>query len=193
MRPIFTVVENVLTPEECDRIIEVQSPLVEKAQFNNQNTLLIPSLRRKSMTSWVSRGSDLDPLMMRLADILTHFGREHHAADVNYVEPIQYAEYPIMGRYGYHFDVSPHGHHRLMSASVELSDPSDYIGGGMSFDLEGVKDPPKMRGSMIIFPSMLKHRAKTVLWGKRRSLVLWGHRENTFEAQGDVVIEQEAA
>lgn len=191
MRPIFTVVENVLTPEECDLVINTQSPLVERAQFNNQNTLLLPSLKRKSKTSWVSRGGPLDALMYRMVEVLTTIAHQHHEADIGYVESIQYAEYPILGRYGYHFDVSPVEHHRLISASVELSDPSSYVGGGLSFDLEGVKDPPKLRGSMIIFPSLLKHRAKTVWWGQRSSLVLWGHKHNTFDAPEDTSSKEE--
>lgn len=181
MRPIYTVVENVLTPEECDRIIEVQGQLLEDACFNNQDTLLIPSLKRKSKVSWVAEGSELEPIMRKLVWILTDVAKSKHDADINWVEPIQYAEYPILGRYGYHFDVSPVGeHHRLISASVELSDSVSYIGGGLSFDLENVKNPPKLKGSMIIFPSMLKHSAKTVWYGKRRSLVLWGHKKMPF-------------
>lgn len=180
MRPIFSVVENALTPQECDLIIKVQSKLIADAQFNNQSSLLIPSLKRKSKVSWIYQDSELAPIMGRLVWILGDVAKKQHDVDIGYIEPIQYSEYPILGRYGAHFDVSPVGHHRLISASIELSDPEDYVGGGMTFDLEDVKDPPKKRGSMIIFPSMLKHSAKTVWYGNRKSLVLWGHKENTY-------------
>lgn len=177
MRPIYSVVENILTDDECDLIIKEQSPSLEQAGFNNQENMFFPALKRNSKISWIRQGSKLDSLIHKLLFVMSDVAYKQHGVTVNWFEPVQFTEYKILGRYGYHHDVSPNTSDpcRLISASVELS-PSSYIGGGLAFDIDtNVPDPPKKRGSMVVFPSILKHKAKTVWLGKRCSLVLWGH------------------
>jgi PKHD-type hydroxylase len=66
---------------------------------------------------------------------------------------------------------------RKLSAVVQLSSPDDYEGG--LFEMEGCARPPfnvepfLPRGSLLIFPSYLKHRVLPVTKGLRKSLVTW--------------------
>ena len=66
---------------------------------------------------------------------------------------------------------------RKLSAVVQLSSPDDYEGG--LFETEGCARPPfnvepfLPRGSLLIFPSYLKHRVLPVTKGLRKSLVTW--------------------
>ena len=61
--------------------------------------------------------------------------------------------------------------------TVNLSDPKDYAGGnfeirsqtGQEFKLNQFR----LRGTVIVFPSFLKHRVTEVTRGKRYSLVQW--------------------
>jgi len=66
---------------------------------------------------------------------------------------------------------------RKLSAVVQLSSPDDYEGG--LFEMEGCArplfnvEPFLPRGSLLIFPSYLKHRVLPVTKGLRKSLVTW--------------------
>jgi len=76
-----------------------------------------------------------------------------------------------------------HGKIRKLSVTCSLSDPKDYKGGELEFDLRN-NDPDKPnniitcnqiypRGSVVVFPSHVWHRVKPVTEGIRYSLVIW--------------------
>ena len=78
-------------------------------------------------------------------------------------------------------DLNSIGKIRKLSMTLNLSDPSDYEGGYLMFDL-GEHQPDsknnkmeeiKKRGSLIIFPSFLYHQVSPVTKGTRHSLVCW--------------------
>jgi PKHD-type hydroxylase len=69
---------------------------------------------------------------------------------------------------------------RKLSVTISLSDPKDYDGGNLKFDLgphredryhECVEIRP--RGSIIVFPSHVYHQVTPVTRGTRYSLVAW--------------------
>ena len=72
---------------------------------------------------------------------------------------------------------------RKLSVTVSLTDPSEYKGGELEFDLRN-QDPDKKpnirtcteilpKGSLVVFPSFVWHRVKPVTKGVRYSLVIW--------------------
>jgi len=72
---------------------------------------------------------------------------------------------------------------RKLSVTVTLSDPKEYSGGELEFDLRNL-DPDKKRnvmkckeilpkGSLVVFPSFVWHRICPVKRGERKSLVIW--------------------
>jgi PKHD-type hydroxylase len=72
---------------------------------------------------------------------------------------------------------------RKLSVTVTLSDPKEYSGGELEFDLRNW-DPDKKRnvmkckeilpkGSLVVFPSFVWHRVCPVKRGERKSLVIW--------------------
>ncbi len=92
------------------------------------------------------------------------------------IDSIQYTEYyDDGGHYGWHMDIGPGSiNHRKISVTVQLSDPSEYDGG--DFELwtgSGIQTLPKIKGSVLLFPSFMIHRVTPVTRGVRRSLVLW--------------------
>ena len=64
---------------------------------------------------------------------------------------------------------------------MNLSDPDDYEGGNLQFDLGPQAGDDRLhtceeirpRGSVIVFPSHVQHRVTPVTSGTRRSLVMW--------------------
>jgi len=76
-----------------------------------------------------------------------------------------------------------HGKIRKLSVTVTLSDPKDYKGGELEFDMRNL-DPNKKpnikkckeilpKGSLVVFPSFVWHRVCPVKSGERNSLVVW--------------------
>lgn len=70
------------------------------------------------------------------------------------------------------------GQTRKLTAIVQLSNPSDYIGGNLTFYVPGSKDfvPPNKRGTIYIFPHWLIHGVTPVIQGTRHSINMgfWG-------------------
>lgn len=92
---------------------------------------------------------------------------------------IQFTEYHASegGKYDWHHDVNWSSNFpwdRKLSLTIQLSDPSDYEGGQFEFmEVEGVPEIARQGGSVLVFPSYLKHRVLPVTRGTRRSLVAW--------------------
>ena len=84
-------------------------------------------------------------------------------------EDLQFATYKKDDFYGWHKDANI-DNNRMLSVSVQLSDPDTYEGG----DLQ-IKDfkAEKARGTIIIINSNLLHRVLPVTRGVRYSLVQW--------------------
>jgi PKHD-type hydroxylase len=96
---------------------------------------------------------------------------------------IQFTEYRSDedGRYDWHQDVNWNGQEgidRKLSVTIQLSDESEYEGG--NFEFEDIKSSMnfKAQGTIIIFPSYLRHRVTKVTSGTRRSLVAWFYGPN---------------
>lgn len=93
---------------------------------------------------------------------------------------IQYTEYHAEtgGFYDWHSDVdweSDNHWDRKLSVTVQLSDTDDYEGGNFKFD--GVSDldqnEARKLGTVLVFPSHLRHCVEPVTSGVRKSLVAW--------------------
>jgi PKHD-type hydroxylase len=113
--------------------------------------------------------------------------------DWDYSESCQFTKYSKNQFYGWHCDsfLKPYdnkndqnfnGKIRKLSVTVSLSDPKDYQGGQLEFDLRNREDgKPHIvqckeilpRGSIVVFPSHVWHRVKPVTKGTRYSLVIW--------------------
>ena len=112
--------------------------------------------------------------------------------DWDWSESCQFTKYKLNQYYDWHCDSwdKPYaepgptqGKIRKLSVTVSLSDPKDYKGGELEFDLRD-QDPDKKpnihvckqilpKGSLVVFPSFVWHRVKPVTSGTRYSLVIW--------------------
>jgi PKHD-type hydroxylase len=92
------------------------------------------------------------------------------------VQPVQIGRYVDGGHYAYHKDAELPNNQKIsrkLSAVLFLSDPKDYEGGVFEFeDLEGQIDKMS-QGSIIVFPSYVKHRVTPVTSGERYTAVCW--------------------
>lgn len=162
--------DEILTKEQCAEIVQwgkanLESGLTEGFTANK--------LKRRSKIAWILNGSELQESIDKILEAFCDVSYQFFGKTISSIEPIQFTNYNILDRYGWHIDSTISGEDRLISASIELSDPKDYIGGGLEFYEHPVRIPERKQGRMVIFPSMMLHRARTVYWGERNSLVLW--------------------
>jgi PKHD-type hydroxylase len=114
--------------------------------------------------------------------IISHYigvaNRQRWEYDLNLLQSVQVSVYTEGGHYDWHSDygASKNGNFtRKLSASVLVSDPSEYEGGDLEMiDYHGnIITTPKQMGSIIVFDSRIPHRVTPVTKGRRVSLVTW--------------------
>lgn len=91
-------------------------------------------------------------------------------------EDIQIAKYEDGGHYSWHVDAHApiQNIQRKLSAVLLLNDASEFEGGELEFEdtkFEGLKKA----GSIVVFPSYIKHRVTPVTKGIRYSTTCWMH------------------
>lgn len=194
----------ILVPEENDRIlgdhiiahpaahfeqvipnelIEIIINEVNKLNANNFNGAEIGnndqsgeflSIRNSNVTWWYETHW--------ACSIFTHYinlaNRALWEYDLSHIDGIQIANYEKNGHYNWHSDYGTSHrkeYTRKLSASLLLSDPSEYEGGKLQIlDYHNnILEPPQTKGTMIIFDSRIPHKVTPVTSGKRTSLVAW--------------------
>ena len=98
--------------------------------------------------------------------------------DLNTLESIQISVYQEGGHYGWHSDYGTSTRQnwtRKLSASVLVTDPSEYEGGDLVFKDYHNREviAPKEKGTIIIFDSRVPHKVTRVTTGRRVSIVTW--------------------
>ena len=94
---------------------------------------------------------------------------------------VQFGEYKgkDKGFYDWHIDqsmITDKLLDRKLSIVIQLSDKSEYSGGKLEFEIDGeilTFDSFENKGSVIVFPSFIRHRVTPVTKGVRHSLVSW--------------------
>ena len=96
------------------------------------------------------------------------------------LEQVQIAKYSTEGHYDWHVDsqitLDNEGTTRKLSFVALLNDPSEFDGGVLeieSFDGTQIYTNEMKCGSVVVFPSCLKHRVTPVTKGTRYSAVGW--------------------
>jgi PKHD-type hydroxylase len=158
--------------KQCDSII-LQDGVVGSSQK--------PSEMRSSKVGFLTRdkSKDLFDLMWRLA---LARNKSAFGFDIESVENIQYGIYNENDKYDWHIDTNwsnPDSvYHRKISVAIQLSSPDEYEGGDFEIESEEWNDwdwtnRVKEKGTVIVFPSFLRHRVTPVTKGTRKSLIAW--------------------
>lgn len=138
---------------------------------------------RRSNIRFVNRGDrELDYVFDDLWRLAIEANKDWFDVQISKLGYFQIAEYDsaVKGEYKTHHDVffmnnDPY-YHRKLSCVVQLSDPSDYEGGDLTFEhVQHYPNPAELRerGTVIFFPSLIRHAAQPVTAGKRYSLAAW--------------------
>ena len=132
------------------------------------------SLVRRCRVVWVPSDNIRD-VYQKVFAAIDLINSKHWNIKFDSLNTAQFTEYGIFGHYSAHIDLGGKDiRNRKLSASVNLSDRGDYVGGKL-WTWKG--NPSDRLGAITVFPSYLLHKVTPVWWGKRRSLVFWATGE----------------
>ena len=137
---------------------------------------------RKSTVRWINPydvGSRfIHDLLWKYATLAN---RSAFGVQIDTIQDIQYTIYEgdENGHYNWHYDTfwaNQTMNDRKLSITIQLSDPEDYEGG--NFILDRQYEQPnanalKTKGTILVFPSPIRHKVTPVTKGIRKSLVAW--------------------
>lgn len=131
---------------------------------------------RSSEVAWLSGNEAVQDILWKYVKAANE--NAFHCQVENICD-IQFTEYHANkgGHYDWHIDVNWDGdgfRDRKLSVTVQLSDPSEYEGGGFEFgECQTPDASSRLRGTVLVFPSYLQHRVLPIISGTRKSLVAW--------------------
>lgn len=174
---------SYLSKETCNKIINdaLQLPSQDAVVGVNGISVALDTSIRKSKVRFIN---STDWRFTHLFDALwktaIQANNDFFNIHITKLDFIQFAEYNASyeGEYKEHHDVFWNNKdpffHRKLSCVIQLSDPTTYEGG----DLELTESSPldkecREQGSIIYFPSMIRHRAHKVTKGVRYSIAAW--------------------
>ena len=201
---------NGISPKLCDDIVKHFSSKLEPAlvgtepeikkykEADGKTKKQISKLIEKKRKSEVSFSDDRWIYKEIQPFIKVANQRANWNFDWDWTEQMQFTKYGLNQHYGWHCDSydKPYGEEvpdgmkgkiRKLSASIILSDPEDYEGGDLEFDMRNSVDYEfsnkreskivcqelKNKGAIVVFPSFIWHRVTPVTKGERYSLVMW--------------------
>ena len=167
---------NFLSAQRCAEIIDqyYQQDAAKSALVADSNNPMLSF--RKTEVCWIPSTDEISLQLFNKALIANT--KAGWGFDIDNSEKTQIAKYEVGGHYEWHADEAFYhrfrGWHRKVSTVVFLSDPSTYTGGEFLFDT--VSGPLKIEaemGTVICFPSEVRHKVAPVTSGVRYSLVSW--------------------
>ena len=173
MRELYRVWSSRLSSEEVDRVIAIASeqPVQDATIFGSREAV---QEIRSCTVRWLSDDWVKDllwPYVEEANEKAFHVDVHNHAE-------MQLTEYRAeqRGHYAWHHDVhwsGPAEVARKLSVTVQLSHADDYEGGDFEFDEVQTNADFRSQGTVLVFPSYLRHRICPVTSGTRRALVAW--------------------
>lgn len=176
--------KSYFSAEYCQHIIDTalrREP--SEAQIGTKDGIQKDDSFRRSSIRFVNKGdAELDYLFDEMWKLAIRANQDWFDVQISKLDYYQIAEYDSAnrGEYKTHHDIfymngDPY-YHRKLSCIIQLSDPAIYEGGDLVF--EHVEHHPnaeemKQQGTVIFFPSFVRHAALPVTAGKRYSIASW--------------------
>ncbi len=173
MRELYRVWPSELGSKDIDRLLQAaQNRPVETGKVFSPTDAL--SEMRSCQVQWLPESWIQDLLWPYVENAATHAFdvSVHNRAEV------QLATYSAQhgDHYDWHQDVywnDQSDSDRKLSITVQLSHSRDYTGGAFEFEDIQTNADFRSRGTILIFPSYLRHKVHRVTSGSRRALVAW--------------------
>ena len=173
MRELYQIFPSAFSDNQINKILEIVSnqSLLDASTFSSKTPL---DKIRKSKICWLSE----DWIKNLLWEYILKINSNAFKIKVENNAEVQFTEYRFdeNGHYDWHHDVNWNGQvdiDRKISLTVQLSNENEYDGGDFEFEELETNANFKLKGTIIIFPSYLRHRVTPITSGVRKSLVAW--------------------
>ena len=131
---------------------------------------------RTSRSAIITRSEETQSLFAELTEVI-HFANRPFGFVIDGIEDsANVVQYEVGGELDWHTDThedAKANSARKISVSVQLSEPSSYIGGDLEFAAHPSDAFSRVFGTAIVFPSYAAHRVRRVTEGRRLSLVVF--------------------
>lgn len=172
--------DAAVSPEMCAMVLKDRAALEEvQATIGTAGDSMVNVAKRESKVCWAKQNHWVESVLYNHALYANQFAG--WAFQMGRPEQVQLTAYNVDSFYGWHEDWEPLSATpdvRKLSAVLLLSDPSEFEGGQFEFAEHGVVEMEK--GTLIVFPSFLRHQVTPVTKGVRYSAVCWVHGPRTF-------------
>ena len=171
-----------IDPELSNEVLDVIESYTDSLEYENSRLVSgINSDRRKSKNAWIDPNNWISAIAY---NAIINANLQYFNYDIgNIWESVQVTVYnEDHSHYEWHCDnvdvreVQSIPTERKLSCSFLLSDPDDYDGGELQFNLSHnkfFKSVKPKRGIIYVFPSWIPHRVRPVTRGVRKSIVAW--------------------
>jgi len=169
--------ENAVSPTMCDILLEDRKVLQEVEGCVGDNEILLPS-KRITKICWAPQNHWIESVMYNYA--LYANESAGWGFQVGRPEQVQLGAYDINSFYSWHEDWAPLNKTtvlRKISVVLLLSNPEEFEGGQFEFEDAPVE---MKRGTLIAFPSFLRHQVTPVTKGIRYSATCWVNGPRTL-------------
>ncbi len=173
MRELYQVWSSSLSAEQVDQI-----STMARAQPTEEATVFSSAESMQGIRSCTVRWLDDDWLQSFLWSYVEEANKSGFQVAVEPRAEMQVVEYTAEqnAHYDWHHDVHWNGQSALdrkLSITVQLSGADEYEGGDFEFDEVKTNADFRSKGTVLVFPSYLRHRIHPVTSGTRRALVAW--------------------
>ena len=165
---------DVFNKDECKKIIQLQNTL-EKCEAKTFSKIK-NYYRQKTNLYWISVNNETIWIYKRLASSIFYLNEKYFQFDISAInESLQLTHYHGQGaRYKKHIDRRLDMSVRKLTASIQLSEPTDYEGCDLKMYFEEEPTIAKRDiGSLTLYPSWALHEVSELKKGERHSLVCW--------------------
>lgn len=174
--PLMSLYADVFTAEDCARIIgagEKLAPSIGKVNDPDAKDGVRPV--RDAAVRNLPPDTEFGWIYERLIHYANQLNQQSLGFEIEQTETLQLLSYGPGQHYDWHVDIGTQDLAlRKLSLVALLSDPADYDGGELELFFS---DQPTMvdrrRGGLVVFPSFVLHRVRSIGHGRRYSLALW--------------------
>jgi PKHD-type hydroxylase len=132
--------------------------------------------KRRNRVHWIAFQDETRWLFDLAAALILEANRDYQFDLAGFAEPLHVVDYGPGEFIDWHLDCAyKQTSTRKLVATILLSSPRSYKGGGLEFSATAGRPPREQIGDGLVFPAFLSHRVKPVLSGRRRVLVAWAH------------------
>ncbi len=175
MRELFWLWPSGVSSDDVDRILSLGA-----RQSSEPGTLFSTADELQGLRSCGVRWLRDEWLIELLWPFIEEANTRGFGVDVERRAEFQIVEYQATNRdhYGWHHDVHWNGQDsrdRKISITVQLSDSNAYSGGDFEFEEVNTNADFRAIGTVVAFPSYVRHRVQPVSAGTRLALVAWFH------------------